>query len=84
VTLTRASLRPTAFRARKGTTVRFTLSAPARVTLTVKGAAKLAVAGRAGANTVRFRRRGLSRGSHRLVIEVAGRTASVLPFKILR
>jgi hypothetical protein len=43
----------------------------------------LAVNGMAGANTVRFRRRGLSRGSHRLQISVAGRTASV-PFKILR
>src|SRR3954454_9299760 len=48
------------------------------------GAAKLAVDGRTGADTVRFRRRGLSRGPHRLVISVAGRTASVLPFRVLR
>jgi hypothetical protein len=50
----------------------------------VQGArGSLAVAGKAGANTVRFRRRGLSRGSHRLLVSAAGRTASV-PFRIVR
>jgi hypothetical protein len=82
LSLTNVSLRPRAFR--RAATVRFRLSAPARVTLKIKGAkGSLAVNGKAGANTVRLRRRGLSRGPHRLVVRAAGRTASV-PFRIVR
>jgi hypothetical protein len=83
--LSRVSLHPKAFRAARGTTVRFTLGAPARVVLKVAGTkASLAVDAKAGANTVRFRRRGLSRGSHRLIIGVKGGPTASLSFRILR
>jgi hypothetical protein len=69
VKLAGVSLHPRAFRARRGTTVRFTLSAPARVTFTA-GRAKGAVAGRAGANAVRFRPH-LRPGRYRLRLRAA-------------
>ncbi len=59
------SLHPAKFKARRGTTVRFTLSAPARVTLSVRRI-KLTVNGRAGLNRVRFKPR-LKPGRYRLV-----------------
>jgi hypothetical protein len=59
------SLRPAKFKARRGTTVRFTLSAPARMTLSA-GRVQLAVNGRAGLNRVRFKPR-LKPGRYRLV-----------------
>ena len=66
VTLSRLSLRPSTFRARKGTTVRFTLSAAAKVRLSVRGKkVALAVNGRPGLNRVRFKPR-LKPGAYRL------------------
>jgi WD40-like Beta Propeller Repeat len=58
------SPRPAKFKARRGTTVRFTLSAPARVTLSVRRI-KRTVNGRAGLNRVRFKPR-LKPGGYRL------------------
>ena len=69
VKLTRVSLRPRTFR--RVTTVRFTLSAPARVMLKVKGGKAIAVNGKAGADAVRFKPR-VSRGRHSLVVRAAG------------
>jgi hypothetical protein len=63
--LTGLSLRPAKFKARRGTTVRFTLSAAARVTLSA-GRSKLAVDGHAGLNRVRFKPR-LKPGRYRLL-----------------
>ena len=75
VTVSRLSLHPSTFTARKGTTVRFTLSAAARVTLAVRRTtAAVTVDGRAGANSVRFKRR-LKPGAYRLDVR-AGTTAS--------
>jgi hypothetical protein len=51
--LSAVSLHPRTFRARRGTTVRFTLSAPARVRLAA-GRAGRTVAGHAGPNRLRF------------------------------
>jgi hypothetical protein len=72
LTLTRVSLHPRTFRASRGTTVRFTLSAAARVTITA-GRVKKTVGARAGANAVRFKPR---RGTHRLTITGPGVRAS--------
>jgi hypothetical protein len=72
--LSGVSLHPRAFRARRGTTVRFTLSAPARVTLSA-GRARGAVAGRAGANAVRFRPH-LRPGRYRLRLRAGGASAT--------
>lgn len=71
------SLHPAKFKARRGTTVRFTLSAPAKVTLSVRRIA-LTVSGRAGANRVRFKPR-LKPGSYRL--SAAGASAR---FRVVR
>jgi hypothetical protein len=62
--LSGVSLRPAKFKARRGTTVRFTLSAPARVTLSVRRI-KRTVNGRAGLNRVPFKPR-LKPGAYRL------------------
>ncbi len=58
------SLRPAKFKARRGTTVRFTLSAPAKVTLSVRRI-KQTVTGHAGLNRVRFKPH-LKPGAYRL------------------
>jgi hypothetical protein len=63
------SLRPARFRARRGTTVRFTLSAPAKVTLSVRRI-KVTVSGHAGSNRVRFKPR-LKPGAYRLTAGAA-------------
>jgi len=56
--LTRLSLQPKRFRAGKGTTVRFTLSAPARVTISVPGSrGRIVTAGKPGPNRLRFKGR---------------------------
>jgi hypothetical protein len=68
------SLRPRAFRARRGTTVRFTLSAPARVTLAA-GRAKRTVSGHAGRNALRFRPH-LRPGRYRLRLSAGGASAT--------
>src|SRR5205085_5335424 len=52
--LTAVSLHPRTFRASRGTTVRFTLSAPARVRLAA-GRVRRAVGGHAGRNAVRLK-----------------------------
>jgi hypothetical protein len=75
-TLSALSLRPAKFRARRGTTVRFTLSAPAKVTLSVRRI-KLTVSGRAGKNSVRFKPR-LKPGKYRLTAGGAGATFRVV------
>jgi hypothetical protein len=76
-----ASLRPRTFKARRGTLVRFTLAAPARVTLRA-GRATRVVAGRAGANAVRFKPR-LKTGRYRLRL-TAGAASTSLRFAIRR
>jgi hypothetical protein len=70
----RVSLHPRVFRARRGTTVRFTLSAPARVKLSVRGIAKRA-SGHAGANAVRFKPH-LRPGRYGLRIAAGGASAT--------
>ncbi len=75
--LTGLSLRPAKFKARRGTTVRFTLSAPAKVTLGVRRI-KLTVSGRAGLNRVRFKPR-LKPGRYRLIANGAS-----APFRAVR
>jgi hypothetical protein len=68
--LSAVSLKPSRFRASKGTTPRFTLFAPAKVTFTIlrgkKAKGTFTAAGTQGANTVRFKKR-LPRGSYTLV-----------------
>ena len=68
--ISRVSLHPRAFRARRGTTVRFRLSAPARVKLSVRGNAR-SVNGHAGANAVRFKPR-LRPGAYTLRLSARG------------
>jgi hypothetical protein len=71
--------------------VRFTLSAAARVTLTVQRGhgvrGRILVAGRAGANVVhltgRIGRRALAPGRYRLVVS-AGRTTATVAFRVTR
>jgi hypothetical protein len=70
----RVSLHPRAFRARRGTTLRFTLSAPARVTLAA-GRVRRVLAGRAGANAVRFKPN-LRPGRYRLRLSAGGAGAT--------
>jgi hypothetical protein len=73
VTVSRLTLRPKAFRSH--TTVRFTLSAAARVKLSVRRTkVSFAVDGRRGANSVAFRRK-LRPGSYTLQVS-AGTTAT--------
>jgi hypothetical protein len=80
------SLSRRVFRASVGTTLRFRLSKPARLTLRIERAAgsrwrglrgSIAVAGREGANAVRVRGRiggrTLRAGRYRLVISLPGR-----------
>jgi WD40-like Beta Propeller Repeat len=56
--LSALSLKPKAFKPRRGTKVSFTLSAPARLTFKVAGArGSIKTAGTAGSNTLRFRAR---------------------------
>jgi hypothetical protein len=74
VKLSRVSLHPRAFSARKGTTVRFTLSAPASVRITSKRSKPRTINGRAGSNAVRVHPR---RGARRLTLTVDGKRASV-------
>lgn len=74
VKLAGVCLRPRAFRARRGTTVRFTLSAPARATLAA-GRVRRTVAARAGANAVRFRPH-LRPGRYRLRVRAGGASAT--------
>jgi hypothetical protein len=83
--LSKLALEPQAFRPGRGTTIRYTLTTPARVTLTVttgrgrtlKG--KIMANGRAGTNTMRFsgrlHRRALRRGSYVLVLSAKGTVA---------
>jgi hypothetical protein len=93
--IAKLSLKPRAFRAGgRGTTVRYRLSAAARVTLTVttaKGKRIKGVAvtnGKAGANTLRFKGRIGSRklkpGAYRLTLTPAGGRPAGVRFKILR
>ena len=86
----RVALRPRAFRAAAGSRLRFTLSAPARVRLTVRTAGGKragrvrALAGRSGVNSVRFRARGLRPGRYRLEIAPAGGRPRTTAFRIVR
>jgi WD40-like Beta Propeller Repeat len=68
------SLHPRVFRARRGTTVRFTLSAPAPVTLAA-GRVRRAFAAHAGANAVRFAPH-LRPGHYRLRLSAGGAGAT--------
>jgi hypothetical protein len=77
----RLTLHPRAFRARRGTTVRFTLSAAARVRLRA-GRAQRSVPGHAGANAVRFRPH-LRPGRHRLRV-TAGAASATARFIVRR
>jgi hypothetical protein len=70
VTLSRVSLRPRTFTRRRGTTLRFTLSAPASVQVS---GLKRPVHGRAGVNKVRLHPR---RGS-RLTVTAAGKRVTL-------
>jgi hypothetical protein len=80
-------LRPKAFRAGRGTRVTFTLAAPARVKLTVTRGARavkrLKARGRAGANRVRYRGRGLKPGRYRLTVKAAGASRTAR-FRVMR
>jgi hypothetical protein len=85
VAVSALSLHPRTFRAAAGTRVRFTLSAPARVKLTVRRGkrvkASLTIAGKAGVNSVRFRKR-LAPGAYRL--ELRAGTVALATFRIVR
>jgi hypothetical protein len=72
--LSRVSLHPRVFSLRKGTTVRFTLSAPAVVRITSKGSKPRTINGRAGSNAVRVHPR---RGARRLTLSVGSAQTSV-------
>jgi hypothetical protein len=67
-------LHPRVFTLHKGTTVRFTLSAPAQVRITSKGSKPRVVQGRAGGNAVRVHPR---RGARRLTLSVSGKRINV-------
>ena len=88
-------LSPSRFRSRRGTTVRFSLSEAAAVTIAVVRASGRQVArpiqvqGNAGANGVRITMRGVRRGRYLLVAratDAAGNTSGgkVAPFRITR
>jgi hypothetical protein len=79
--LTAVSLHPRTFRARRGTTVRFTLSAPARVRLSA-GRVRRGLAGHAGRNSLRFKPH-LRPGRYRLRLS-AGTTAATARFTVRR
>jgi hypothetical protein len=98
--LSKLKLKPRAFRASKhgGSTISYTLAAPARITITVKRGAKsvkgsIKTAGKPGANKQRFAgriaKRALRPGRYTLVVTAspvdggAGQT-STAPFKIVR
>ncbi|HEY6886398.1 MAG TPA: hypothetical protein VI300_01425 [Solirubrobacter sp.] len=72
--LSRVSLHPRVFSLRQGTTVRFTLSAPAVVRITSAGSKPRTIDGRAGSNAVRVHPR---RGARRLTLSAGGKRASV-------
>jgi hypothetical protein len=97
--LRKLKLTPSAFRARAGAKLRFTLSGPARLTLTVRRANGKAVkgalktAGKPGANTLRFKGRigghTLRPGRYRLTITAramagAGTAKATTAFRIVR
>ncbi|HEY3020396.1 MAG TPA: hypothetical protein VGJ32_09390 [Solirubrobacteraceae bacterium] len=84
-------LRPASFR--RSSTVAFTLSTPALVTMRIYRASPrgrwvrvrtLAVVGQRGANTRALSARKLRPGRYRLVVSVPGRPAQRAPFRILR
>jgi hypothetical protein len=79
--LTAVSLHPRAFRARRGTTLRFTLSAPASVRLSASSVHRL-LNGRAGRNAVRFKPR-LRPGRYRLRLS-AGPASATARFAVKR
>lgn len=81
VRLSAVSLHPRTFRARRGTVVRFALSAPARVRLAA-GRVHRAVNGRAGRNAVRFKPR-LRPGRYRLRV-TAGTARATARFTVRR
>jgi hypothetical protein len=76
------SLHPRAFWARRGTTVRFTLSAPARVRLAA-GRVHRVVHGHAGRNALRVTPRGLRPGRYRLRL-TAGAAVATARFTVRR
>ncbi|WP_028062084.1 hypothetical protein [Solirubrobacter soli] len=76
VTLSRVSLHPRTFSKRRGTTLRFTLSAPAGVQL--GGAVKRTLQGHAGLNSVKVR----PRHGSRLTVSVGGGKAVTLAFRL--
>ncbi|HEY1277076.1 MAG TPA: hypothetical protein VGF25_19370 [Thermoleophilaceae bacterium] len=94
VSIRKLSLHPRAFRAGKGARVSYTLSAPAKVRLTVATArgkrvrGSLSAKGKAGANRVRFSGRvggrKLRPGAYRLRVTAAGGAAASARFRIVR
>lgn len=76
-TVSGLSMHPRTFKARRGTRIRFRLSAAATVTLRV-GEVAIPVRGHAGVNTVRFRKR-LNPGTYRLKVASAS-----VKFRVVR